>query len=135
MTDNDIIKALEICRNENGICSDCPYSDDYTNCNTRIAKDSIDLINRQKAEIERLREETAELIDDRYATQLLCHLIKKEDDTRNVRSDAIKEFAERLKNAFPEGNRDNKCPAIYIDDYCYIIDECAEEMVGDNNAE
>lgn len=135
MTDNEIIKALEICRNENGICSDCPYSDDYTNCNTRIAKDVLDLINRQKAEIERLREETAELIDDRYATQLLCHLIKKEDDTRNVRSDAIKEFAERLKNAFPEGNRDNKCPAIYIDDYCYIIDECAEEMAGDNNAE
>ena len=52
MTDNEIIKALEICQNENGMCSDCPYSDDYTNCNTRIAKDVLDLINRQKAEIE-----------------------------------------------------------------------------------
>lgn len=131
MTDNDIIKALECCGCDNYQCDNCPYA--YKTCT--VYKDSIDLINRQKAEIERLREETAELIDDRYATQLLCHLIKKEDDTRNVRSDAIKEFAERLKNAFPEGNRDNKCPAIYIDDYCYIIDECAEEMVGDNNAE
>ena len=56
MTDNEIIKALEICRNENGICSDCPYSDDNTNCNTRIAKDVLDIINRQKAEVERLRE-------------------------------------------------------------------------------
>ena len=131
MTDNDIIKALECCGCDNYQCDNCPYA--YKTCT--VYKDSLDLINRQKAEIERLREETAELIDDRYATQLLCHLIKKEDDTRNVRSDAIKEFAERLKNAFPEGNRDNKCPAIYIDDYCYIIDECAEEMVGDNNAE
>ena len=131
MTDNDIIKASECCGCDNYQCDNCPYA--YKTCT--VYKDSIDLINRQKAEIERLREETAELIDDRYATQLLCHLIKKEDDTRNVRSDAIKEFAERLKNAFPEGNRDNKCPAIYIDDYCYIIDECAEEMVGDNNAE
>ena len=131
MTDKDIIKALECCGCDNYQCDNCPYA--YKTCT--VYKDSLDLINRQKAEIERLREETAELIDDRYATQLLCHLIKKEDDTRNVRSDAIKEFAERLKNAFPEGNRDNKCPAIYIDDYCYIIDECAEEMVGDNNAE
>lgn len=57
MTDNEIIKALEICRNENGICSDCPYSDDYTNCNTRIAKDVLDLINRQKAEIDSLKSE------------------------------------------------------------------------------
>ena len=131
MTDNEIIKALECCGCDNYQCDNCPYA--YKTCT--VYKDSIDLINRQKAEIERLREETAELIDDRYATQLLCHLIKKEDDTRNVRSDAIKEFAERLKNAFPEANRDNKCPAIYIDDYCYIIDECAEEMVGENNAE
>ena len=131
MTDNDIIKALECCGCDNYQCDNCPYA--YKTCT--VYKDSIDLINRQKAEIERLREETAELIDDRYATQLLCHLIKKEDDTRNVRSDAIKEFAERLKNAFPEANRDNKCPAIYWDDYCYIIDECAEEMVGENNAE
>lgn len=131
MTDNEIIKALECCGCDNYQCDNCPYA--YKTCT--VYKDSIDLINRQKAEIERLREETAELIDDRYATQLLCHLIKKEDDTRNVRSDAIKEFAERLKNAFPEANRDNKCPAIYWDDYCYIIDECAEEMVGENNAE
>ena len=132
MTDNDIIKALEICRNENGICSDCPYSDDYTNCNTRIAKDSIDLINRQKEEIERL---TAML---EAAEDYLYPLPFKnafDDELAKAKSEAIKEFAERLKNAFPEGNRDNKCPAIYIDDYCYIIDECAEEMVGENNAE
>lgn len=129
MTDNEIIKALEICRNENGICSDCPYSDDYTNCNTRIAKDVLDIINRQKAEVERLREETAELIDDRYATQLLCHLIKKEDDTRNVRSDAIKEFAERLK-----GHAEPQYPWLYTVDVDFI-DNLVKEMVGENNAE
>ena len=128
MTDKDIIKALEICRNENGMCSDCPYSDDYTNCNTRIAKDVLDIINRQKAEVERLREETAELIDDRYATQLLCHLIKKEDDTRNVRSDAIKEFADRLISVSHP----------YADTQMVFeiqIKNLVKEMVGDNNAE
>ena len=47
------------------------------------------------------------------------------------KAEAYKEFASRLKDAFPECNRDCKCPAIYFDDYCYIIDECCEEMVGE----
>lgn len=50
-----------------------------------------------------------------------------------IKSEAYKEFAKRLKDAFPDGNRDCKCPAIYFDDYCYIVDECCEEMVGEEN--
>lgn len=125
MTDNDIIKALECCGCDNYQCDNCPYA--YKTCT--VYKDSLDLINRQKAEIERLREETAELIDDRYATQLLCHLIKKEDDTRNVRSDAIKEFAERLKiySCRLKDGHD------MVDVIC--IDNLVKEMAGDNNAE
>lgn len=128
MTDNDIIKALECCGCDNYQCDNCPYA--YKTCT--VYKDSLDLINRQKAEIERL---TAML---EAAEDYLYPLPFKnafDDELAKAKSEAIKEFAERLKNAFPEGNRDNKCPAIYIDDYCYIIDECAEEMVGDNNAE
>ena len=55
LTDAEIKKALEICSNENGMCAECAYSDDYTTCNTRIAKDTLDLINRQNAENERLQ--------------------------------------------------------------------------------
>lgn len=128
MTDNDIIKALECCGCDNYQCDNCPYA--YKTCT--VYKDSLDLINRQKVEIERL---TAML---EAAEDYLYPLPFKnafDDELAKAKSEAIKEFAERLKNAFPEGNRDNKCPAIYIDDYCYIIDECAEEMVGENNAE
>ena len=128
MTDNDIIKALECCGCDNYQCDNCPYA--YKTCT--VYKDSLDLINRQKVEIERL---TAML---EAAEDYLYPLPFKnafDDEHAKAKSEAIKEFAERLKNAFPEGNRDNKCPAIYIDDYCYIIDECAEEMVGENNAE
>ena len=60
MTDNDIIKSLNVCQNEKSGCSNCSYSDDYTNCNTRIAKDALELIYHQKAEIERLNS----LVDD-----------------------------------------------------------------------
>ena len=128
MTDNEIIKALECCGCDNYQCDNCPYA--YKTCT--VYKDSLDLINRQKVEIERL---TAML---EAAEDYLYPLPFKnafDDELAKAKSEAIKEFAERLKNAFPEGNRDNKCPAIYIDDYCYIIDECAEEMVGENNAE
>lgn len=124
MTDNEIIKALECCGCDNYQCDNCPYA--YKTCT--VYKDSIDLINRQKAEIERLREETAELIDDRYATQLLCHLIKKEDDTRNVRSDAIKEFAERLI-AVSHPYADTQMV------FEIQIKNLVKEMVGENNAE
>lgn len=45
-------------------------------------------------------------------------------------SEVIDEFVKRLLDAFPESNRDNHCPAIYYDDYRYIIEEIAEKMKG-----
>lgn len=51
MTDNEIIKALECC--SKGDCDNCPNN--YGSCCYRLAKKSLDLINRQKAEIEKLQ--------------------------------------------------------------------------------
>ena len=54
MTDNEIIKALECCGVKHD-CSKCSYLKDATiHCVNAIIKDAIDLIERQKAEIERL---------------------------------------------------------------------------------
>ena len=54
MTDNEIKKALERCGIEHN-CSKCPYhSNGGCGCINRIIKDSLDLINRQQAEIDRL---------------------------------------------------------------------------------
>lgn len=138
MTDNEIIKALECCSKAHGvrdcISLKCPLFDKERHLFLCIHDDtdlfgiSLDLINRQKAEIERLREETAELIDDRYATQLLCHLMQKEDDARNVRSDAIKEFAERLI-AVSHPYADTQMV------FEIQIKNLVKEMVGENNAE
>ena len=99
MTDEQIIKALECCINAEtwGDCEEmgCPAStkhgcsfylrtdDDRENTiYIEILKDALDLINRQKAEIEELREI---VFTDR------SEAIKK------LKSEAIKEFAERLK--------------------------------------
>lgn len=55
MTDNEIIKALEICGTYKGKCIDCPafVKVDRSNCK-KVLLGALDLINRQKAEIERL---------------------------------------------------------------------------------
>jgi hypothetical protein len=55
MTDNEIIKALECCWNENECIGDeCPFFKPINDCAPLIAMETLDLINRQKAEIKRL---------------------------------------------------------------------------------
>ncbi len=66
MTDNEIIKALECCCSEEIQCRNCPLPQnvkDGLECGTVIAKECLDLINRQKAEIED-KEETIQFADN-----------------------------------------------------------------------
>ena len=79
MTDEQIIKALE-CRSEQeaDACEWCPLINNEW-CSCVSAKNALDLINRQKAEIERFEE---------CASREMLY--------EKVKSEAIKEFAERL---------------------------------------
>ena len=81
MTDNEIIKALEHCDKET--CKDCPNEYQY-DCKGKIMRNALDLINRQKAEVERLKHRKTEL---QIRNQELQH----------EKSEAIKEFAEELE--------------------------------------
>lgn len=79
MKDSEIIKALK-----EGI-----ERANYIDCvDIGIFQNAIDLINRQKAEIEQWKEEA-----NRYQN-LWCIAV---DDIEKSKSEAIKEFAERLK--------------------------------------
>ena len=61
MTDNDIIKALECCsRVDEGLYGGLTYKGEPLRI---LIKDALDLINRQKAEIERLNEKVEALGD------------------------------------------------------------------------
>ena len=60
MSDNEIIKALECCVHRT--CNECirqpiEYGRTERDCKSGLMKSAFDLINRQKAEIERLTEE------------------------------------------------------------------------------
>lgn len=117
MTDNEIIQALE---NE---VKSAEYVDSYY-CNgvdLTLIKSAIDLINRQKTEIERLKSELSntrrkalleayskfEGHSDYHGDTILCKLIcmaegKEVDtatplDTSEIKVKAYKKFAERLK--------------------------------------
>lgn len=64
MTDNDIIKALEHCikcnQRQIANCNGCLFERIYPECDTEIEVMCLDLINRQKAEIERLQKYNTE---------------------------------------------------------------------------
>ena len=109
MNDNDIIKALGCCAVSN--CDDCPYFK-FGNCLEKLQLDAVDLINRLKAENERLKDMVAqnEGVLPKYE-----NLIK---------SEAIKEFAERLKESL-EGKTDP------VDEY--DIDVLVKKMTEGRN--
>ena len=89
MTDEQIIKAVGICRTP-GTCRCCPYHELYTTwCVCALMKDVFDLINRQKAEIEVL---------EKGLTEYKLRLKMSECTADEIKSEAIKELAERLKS-------------------------------------
>lgn len=110
MTDNDIKKALEIHADNEVGCSECPiyHSDTGGTCAYELAQNALDLINRKKAEIERLEREIEDLESTQEITPEAKHLVDTKADKvislmneiiksqDQIKSEAITEFAERL---------------------------------------
>ena len=110
MADKEIINALECCINSVG-CHACPrnkYCDGL-----EPMQNALDLINRQQAEIERLNNNISAM-----ATTLI-------NSAQATRNEAIKEFAERLKEQ-AKANEWNGT-------ICGLdIDRLEKEMVGED---
>ena len=88
-----------------------------------VEADIDDLINRQKAEIERLEETKNRLL---YNLQAVL-------DERADRSEAVKEFAERLKESKYQSSDWSHGEHPYVVEVS-DIDNLVEEMVGEQNA-
>lgn len=80
MTDNEIIKSMQCVIGNDVNCSECTYQKvlPFPSCRKMCAKNAIDLINRQQAEIERLQDELIisegeeiKLRDDKHAYWVL----------------------------------------------------------------
>lgn len=92
MTDNEIIRCLRHCR-----AGDCENCKSLNVCDATFSfhKEALNLINRQKAEIERLQESGKEAISCFTRMESLYKIKCKELEV--AKSEAIKDFAERLK--------------------------------------
>lgn len=95
MTDKEIIKALEYCINNNGICEDCPLLNKMNSskeCTDEMIRGALTIINRQKAEIEKLKKEKDEMhkdviVAEEYAWSLKTaksEAIRKENDNAKL---------------------------------------------------
>lgn len=88
MTDAEIIKALECCKDNsfnNFSCEKCSYHGTRGCCVNNLCEDALALINRQDAEIERLKDMVSQNEGALPRYEAL------------IRAEAVKEFAERLK--------------------------------------
>ena len=111
-TDEQIKKALECC--SKGVykdgCTLCPFFHENCTDDEKMLKSVLDLINRLEAENAKLKEKN----------RLACQCTPKA--IRRTRTEAIKEFAERLKKELSFGK--------------YIqpdqIDNLVKEMVGES---
>ena len=130
MTDNEIIKAFKDFLNEqvDGYTDHVETGGEryeFIEKELELLKETDNLINRQKAEIERLREEKSKLenkIDEMYPL-----VMQLPNAMQQAKVEAIKEFAERVKLEFYY-QFDELIPSIMADK----IDNLVKEMVGDN---
>ena len=138
MTDSEVIKALECCK-ENSDCENCRGCTGYVSygsrCLENIIQDALELINRLKTSLEkseRVEDTSAALIktQERDIERYKGVIKLLEADVKNAKVEAYKELAEKLKEAFPESDRNNNSPAIYYDFYCELIDQTTDELVG-----
>lgn len=94
MTDAEIIKALECCSRGSGDrqdwCTDCPLRGRIEDCETELPEKALDLINRQKAEL------------DKKDTEIDILIRKKE--TLNDESSGLKAEIERLQKTIIDLN-------------------------------
>lgn len=122
MTDAEIIKALECCceaeLKEDCKKLKCPFFDnEIYNCmnvddENAMCRYSLDLISRQKAEIEKLQKENNQFAD----------IVKLYSE---IKAEARKEFAERLT--------DNFCPMCDYEKWQIedAVDNLIKEMEGE----
>ena len=127
MTDNEIIRHLEA----------LVEMDKYSRLN--FPHECLDLIKRQKAEIERLQAENKLFVVYKGQRGFGKVFFFRELE-KQIKSEAIKEFAERLKSTnlyeFIEEYYENAelCYEVRQDQFEEYCDSLVKEMVGDDNA-
>ena len=136
MKEKDIKMGLECCIGYSE-CSKCPFNSSAAGtieCKSELMREALDLINRQKTEMDRLKREIENLESTQEITpdvkyfvdtkadkviSLLNEAIKSQEQ---IKAEAIKEFADKVKEYF------NPDSSYEIRQY---IDNLVKEMTGE----
>jgi hypothetical protein len=147
MTDNEIVKALECCASgDDGCEKGCPLQGKCISPirgSEQIMQNALDLINRLQEENERLnfvrtkdqmryQEKTSRQAETNCALydlhdKAIKEVKELEVKLKTAKSEAYKEFAERLKEKYGYYDWENKC-IVYPEDE---IDNLLKELVGE----
>lgn len=129
MTDNDVIKYAEMCCQDNPHCLSCPFDDVSVisaECMSELMKKLVDLIIRQKAEIDKLKEHI------KHTNNVVKQVVS------DAKSEAVKEFAKRAYKLICNKENWNVLKVAWLDNgECYwlkrLFDNLVKEMAGDNS--
>lgn len=162
-TDKDIISSLEVIATTCN-CNECKIRSGRwgtCNCSETTANAALDIINHQKLEIESLKSELSNtrrkaLLEaaskfaghsNYHGDTILCKLIcmaegkdvgiAKPLDISEIKAEAYKEFAERLKNKIKTECNPYGAPTFDYDTSIAImryVDNLVEGMASENNA-
>lgn len=116
-TDDDVIKGLKCLSGAEIFCRECAFGRLESRgfaCKKNVAEAALDLLHRQKAEIESLQKSLVDQFDG------------YENIRKKAKAEAIKEFAERLKEKLGWTTEP-------LDEY--DIDNLVEEMTRDGNVQ
>ena len=141
MTDDEIITALECCDfTDIKACEECPLYNTF-DCSFVIIDKTLDLVNRQNAEIERLKQENKEYCED---NRIIAYQRNQRDKEiralhnqlnglnfmdKQIKSEAVKDFADRLKNSADKTrikNMETEKVVFYMDEF--KLDKLVKEM-------
>ena len=138
-TDEQIVKALECCQSHTITdCRDCPNRASGDNCVNELMSNALDLINRQKVEIEefeierkKLQDRIVSLFNENEGLQTELQIYKQDRMTlyerielvEKTRTKTVKEFAERVINLIYSADDINPITEWQIDN---IVTEMTE---------
>lgn len=117
-TNEEIEKALSLCSRTTEVvyCDQCPLCGEYE-CIREIKVLALDLINRQKAEIERMKGST-----------IVSNIMESQRIKREVKIEAYKKFSKNAVIRLTDNYHSEY--ARWIDD---TIDDLLKEMTGEIN--
>lgn len=133
ITDEEIKSSLEVIATTRN-CNECRIRNckwGTCNCSQITANAALDLVNRQQAEIERLK--SVQLVQANRIAELRGTKFEQINVIQNLKqqlitskSEAVKEFAERLKKVWFDNGYES--PDVDFEDF---VDNLVKEMAGD----